>query len=110
MKFKLEIDCENDAFGSMETARILKVLAAALEDNGEGPWLLFDEDGNRVGAALTQDEAIDVSVRLRTAMLALTSALEVLKKDDPLRPGILSAFRLVVDAHLAAIERATEGR
>jgi hypothetical protein len=58
---------------------------------------------------MTRDEAIDVSVRLRTAMLALTSALEVLKEDDPLRATVRRAHRLVVDAHLAAIERATEG-
>jgi hypothetical protein len=59
MRFELKIDCENAAFeetGSMETARILKVLAAALEEDGTGPWPLFDENGNRVGTADWCDE------------------------------------------------------
>lgn len=56
MKFTIEIDCGNAAFGDYpwdEVARILKAYAERLE-NGHRPDrpALYDINGNRVGAAV----------------------------------------------------------
>lgn len=59
MRFKLNIDCDNDAFGEssadreMEVARILRALATRLEAAGFGDhaYLVRDVNGNTVGAA-----------------------------------------------------------
>lgn len=61
MKFQLEINCDNAAFGdgdgehSYETAvheiaRILESLAKKLRNGDEGP-ILMDYNGNRVGTS-----------------------------------------------------------
>lgn len=60
--FKLEIDCDNDAFGegatSEEIARILESAAYALRVNGlyncSAQWLR-DINGNRVGTYKYED-------------------------------------------------------
>lgn len=56
MKFKLEINCDNAAFGDdaterySEIARILKVVAQDMED-GHSAVVLRDINGNKVGTA-----------------------------------------------------------
>lgn len=55
MKFKLEISCDNAAFGdgmhatNLELARMLRVLASSLQDDGYSNGPLRDYNGNTVG-------------------------------------------------------------
>jgi len=51
-KLLIDIESENDAFnidgGSLETARILRLIASDIE-NGQGIGLCVDHNGNKVG-------------------------------------------------------------
>lgn len=52
MKFKIEIKCDNAAFGdepAYEVARILWELAKRIERDGDLAYPLHDINGNRVG-------------------------------------------------------------
>lgn len=59
MKFKLEFDCDNAAFGDYpedEIVRILKVTARKIEENGIGSRLrILDLNGNSVGFATYEE-------------------------------------------------------
>lgn len=59
MKFKLEIECDNAAFGdepAFEVARILRELAEQMERNGSMAHPLWDYNGNRVGRSTVEPE------------------------------------------------------
>jgi hypothetical protein len=55
MNFKLEIDCDNDAFGgspalaTVELGRILEEIARKLDRDGQTKGHAWDVNGNRVG-------------------------------------------------------------
>lgn len=60
MKFTVEIECDNAAFeddSGAEVARILRNLAAELENNPGvlGRFPLRDTNGNRVGEAVLRE-------------------------------------------------------
>jgi hypothetical protein len=62
MKFKLEIDCDNDAFGgspamaTIELGRILEEIARKLDREGQTKGYAWDCNGNRVGAWSLDEE------------------------------------------------------
>lgn len=49
--FKLEIECENDAFMRNDIAELARILGETLKalENGRTSGALFDVNGNRVG-------------------------------------------------------------
>lgn len=61
MKYRIEINCDNEAFGTthaetvVEVARILSSLARKLPEPYE-PINLYDINGNKVGRALWKKE------------------------------------------------------
>lgn len=57
MKFRIDMDTDNDAFGTTERARnaqvatILQALAATLRQQSDYDYALMDANGNKVGTA-----------------------------------------------------------
>lgn len=61
MKFKLYIDCDNAAFDNndgTEIARILRVIAEAVENHGLPAMYqnIYDANGNKTGSYALKDE------------------------------------------------------
>lgn len=64
MKFKLEIETDNAAFGEMDderTAEVKRIICANVIDSGgimfgkDYSWALFDANGNKVGRAWVEE-------------------------------------------------------
>ncbi len=55
MRFEFTITCENDAFQNgnrdLEVARLLRLAANQIEQDGTPPAILRDNNGNRVGGS-----------------------------------------------------------
>ena len=58
MKFKLNFDCDNEAFGyepTYEIARILREVADKLKKHNADSGYVHDENGNLIGDYILED-------------------------------------------------------